>query len=162
MDTISKSKTDELEHGHLPEILLDLANYNYDKLIQHSLLLLDRHYTAQTDILQKAIHTQLLKTPESNELYRTVNGLLLNLIAFLSSGSETGMDGDVPSPLSVLTKYCWLEDEVAVFETHQINQSIILSFGMIFQQCHVKTSSNYHNTKNYRTGNFKIVTGKLI
>lgn len=111
----------------LPSLLLDLANYRYSDLIQRSLLLLDRYYTSQTDIFQKALYAQLLKTSESIKLYNTIEGLFLRLVMFLRAGSV----GHVPesSPVKELTKYCWLEEEVEGFEPHQINQNIILSFG---------------------------------
>ena len=123
-------KTDDSDLGdndRLPGVLLDLANYQYDDLIQRSLLLLDRFYTSQTDVFKKALHTQLLKTPESIRLYNTIEGLLLRLAAFLRSGLTETSQG--PSPVKELTKFCWLENEVEGFEPHQINQSIILSFG---------------------------------
>lgn len=119
--------TDLSTDKHLPSVLLDLANYKYDDLVQRSLLLLDRYYTSQTDIFQKAFQTQLLKTAESSKLYNTVEGLLLKLATFLRSGSTEAILG--PSPVKELTQYCWLEDEVEGFEPHQINQNIILSFG---------------------------------
>ena len=117
----------------LPALLLDLANYRYDDLVQRSLLLLDRYYTSQTDIFQKAITTGLLKTPESIKLYNTIEGLFLKLVMFLRIGSVEHAPG--PSPVKELTKYCWLEEEVEGFEPHGINQNIILSFGKKIMWC---------------------------
>lgn len=115
----------------LPQVLLDLACYKYNDLIQRSLLLLDRYYTSKTDILQRALQSQLLLTPQSIELYNTVEELFLKLTSYLRSGSSPDQinSGD-PSPVEMLTKYCWLEEEVEGFEPHQINRNIILSFGM--------------------------------
>ena len=130
-------RTDESDlsgNEKLPSVLLDLANYKYDELVQRSLLLLDRYYTSQTDIFQKALQTQLLKTVESSELYNTIEGLLLKVTLFLRSGSSTEAMQE-PSPVKELTKYCWLENEVEGFEPHQINQNIILSFGMQMTIC---------------------------
>ena len=128
----------------LPDLLLDLANYRYDDLVQRSLLLLDRYYTSQTDIFQKALHTQLLKTAESIKLYNTIEGLFLKLVMFLRTGSVERVPG--PSPVKELTKYCWLEEEVEGFEPHQINQNIILSFGRTdFLQLHA-TRINMYST----------------
>ena len=110
-------------------MLLDLAHYESPDLIQHSLLLLDRYYTAESDIFQKATKSQLLQTDQSAIFYnKVVGGLMLDLIAYLRTGS-----GDVhnsSSPIEELTKSCWLEGEVEGFEPHQINQNIILSFGI--------------------------------
>ena len=127
----------------LPTVLLDLANYRYDDLVQRSLLLLDRYYTSQTDIFQKALHTQLLKTAESIKLYNTIEGLFLKLVRFLRTGSVEHVPE--PSPVKELTKYCWLEEEVEGFEPHQINQNIILSFGktdsVLLHACYVHYST---------------------
>ena len=115
---------------HLPGTLLDLANYKYDKIVQQSLLLLDRYYTSETDIFEKAMKSQLINTYESTQMYNRLKDLLLRLVGFLRSSGVADDSG--PSPVAVLTKYCWLENEVEGFEPHEINQSIILSFGMQF------------------------------
>ena len=117
------------QHSQLPHYLLDLANYRYDDLSQESLVLLNRYYSLQSDIFERALQMQLLKTPQSYELYNTVEGILLDLSTFLSSGSGAGV---VPSPVKLLTTYCWLDEEVEGYELHQINQKIILSFGKFF------------------------------
>ena len=123
-----KEDCDLSNNEQLPKILLDLANYKYDKLIQLSLLLLNRYYTTQTEIFEMAFRTLILKTSESCALFNTLNKLFLKLIAFLRSGSSPSVVvGE--SPIGELTNYCWLEDEVEGFEPHQINQKIILSFG---------------------------------
>ena len=122
--------TDLSNDGQLPNVLLDLACYKYSDLIQRALLLLDRYYTSKTDIFQRALQSQLLLTRQSSELYNTVEGLFLKLTHYLTSGSSPDEDASTEdSPIKVLTKYCWLEDEVDGFEPHQINRNIILSFG---------------------------------
>ena len=125
-------KTDDLQLSdspQLPMILLDLANYKHDDLIQHSLLLLDRYYTTQSNVFETALQTHLLKTTQSTYLYNELEKLFLELLAFLRSGSGAEVWSD-PSPVEILTEYCWLEKEVEGYEPHQINQNIILSFGM--------------------------------
>ncbi len=124
--------TDLSNNDELPHVLLDLTCYKYNDLIQRSLLLLDRYYTSKTDIFQIALQSQLLLTPQSIELYNTVEKLSLKLTSYLRSGSSPDEDDAAKgqSPVKMLTKYCWLEEEVAGFEPHQINQNIILSFGM--------------------------------
>ncbi len=126
------SDTDLSNNDELPHVLLDLACYKYNDLVQRSLLLLDRYYTSKTDIFQRAVQSQLLLTPQSIELYNTVEKLFLKLTSYLRSGScpVESETGSCPSPVKMLTKYCWLEEEVEGFEPHQINQKIILSFGM--------------------------------
>ena len=124
--------TDLSNDEQLPQVLLDLACYKYNDLIQRSLLLLDRYYTSKTDIFQRALQSQLLLTPQSIELYNTVEESFLKLTRYLRSGSspdESNAAKD-PSPIKMLIKFCWLEEEVESFEPHQTNQGIILSFGM--------------------------------
>ncbi len=95
-------------------------------------MLLDRYYTSKSDIFLKAIPARLLLTPQSVELYNTVEGsLFLKLMRFLNHGSDSE-EHDIAGGSSVvqeLTKFCWLENEVEGHEPHQINQNIILSFG---------------------------------
>lgn len=117
-------------HHQLPYTLLDLANYKQKELSRNSLHLLNRYFTSQSDVFVRAHQTQLLKTPQSCELYNTVEGLFLELLAFLRSDFESDNWKD-PSPVKLLTRCCWLEEEVEGFEPHQINQNIILSFGII-------------------------------
>ena len=123
--------SDLSNNNQLPYILLDLACYKYDDLVQRSLLLLDRYYTSKTDIFQRAFQSQLLLTPQSIKLYNTVEKLFLKLTRYLRS-DESDIDKD-SSPVEKLTEYCWLMDEVEGFEPHEINRNIILSFGMALQ-----------------------------
>lgn len=114
----------------LPETLLDLANYEYDDLIQYSLLLLDRHYTSVSDIFQKASQVCLLETEESRKLYKEMQGMMYKITTYLKVASTAGVDEpEMLSPIKFLTENCWLEGEIEGFEPHQINQNIILSFG---------------------------------
>ena len=108
-------------------MLLDLAQYESPDLVRHSLLLLDRYYTTESDIFNKALKTQLLKTDQSIAFHNKVEGLMLDLIAYFRTGS--GDKDKSSSPIQELTKSCWLEGEVEGCEPHQINQNIILSFG---------------------------------
>ncbi len=108
-------------------MLLDLANYESSDLVQHSLLLLDRYYTTESEVFEKALETQLLITDQSTELYNQIEGLILELAEYFRTGSESCQHQS--SPIQELTQSCWLEGEVEGYEPHQINQNIILSFG---------------------------------
>ena len=123
----------DLSNKHqLPDALIDLACYDYEHLIQRSLMLLDRYYTSKSDIFLKAIPARLLITPESVEFFNTIEkSLFLDFLRFLKPDS-TLEEKDTGRQLSVvkkLTNYCWLENEVEGYESHHINQKIILSFG---------------------------------
>lgn len=116
------------DHQKLPDALIDLSNYSYKNLIQRSLMLLDRYYTSKSDIFQKAILSRLLITPQSVELFNSMeSSLFLKLMSFLKPGSDDG--GTSTSVVQELTEYCWLRDEAEGYESHHINQNIILSFG---------------------------------
>lgn len=126
-----KADLDLRNCNQLPHILLDLANYECDDLIQYSIKLLDRCYTFETDILQKALQIQLLNHQKSVMLYNTVEHLVVPLVAYLSIGTDDSGEEDVSesSPIKALTDFCWLEGEVEGYEPHEINQNIIISFG---------------------------------
>ncbi len=113
----------------LSRMLLDLANYESPALVQHSLLLLDRYYSSESDIFQKALGIQLLRTPISIQFFNRVEKLLVELADYYRTGSDY-VHNPESSPVQELTKSCWLEGEVEGYEPHQINQNIILSFGL--------------------------------
>ena len=50
------------------ETLIELSSCNNDKLVQRSLHLLNRHFSAETTLFQRAVQTQLLITKESKEV----------------------------------------------------------------------------------------------
>ena len=71
------------------ETLIKLSSCNSDKLVQKSLHLLNRHFSAETHLFQSAVQTQLLLTEESKKVKFTdgrtlpLSGLLyLNYIQF--------------------------------------------------------------------------------
>ena len=108
-----------------------------------SLQLLDKLYSSELHLFQRAFQAQLLITKESKELHAEINRLLHSLKQYLnpkvrlqldSNGSSSDqeamtLDINVESPLKKLTNKCWLEGEVKGFEPHQQNQSIIYNFG---------------------------------
>ena len=56
-----------------PTLLLDLANYHDDELIQESLHLLNRFYSAEITLFQKAIQTELLVSTESRRVFEEIH-----------------------------------------------------------------------------------------
>ena len=116
--------------NQLPEILLDLMQYQSDDLVQYSLLLLDRHFTTRAGIFDKALNAQILVSEESVEVYDKIDSLLTELAAFLKSRDTSASMFAASSPIEVLKDLCWLKDEAFGYEPNQTNQRIILSFGM--------------------------------
>ena len=53
---------------HFAEILLKLSGSESDKLVQRSLHLLNRHFSAEDILFRSAVQTQLLLTEKSKEV----------------------------------------------------------------------------------------------
>ena len=51
-----------------PEILIDMTCYDSDELVQGSLHLLNRLFSAEASLFHSALQTQLLLTPKSKEV----------------------------------------------------------------------------------------------
>jgi len=67
-------------HRHkFPELLLDLSLYHNDQLIQESLHLLNRFYSAEITLFDKAIQTELLVTPDSVQVFQEIRTELPDL-----------------------------------------------------------------------------------
>lgn len=62
-----------------PGVLLDLANYEDDEIVQESLHLLNRFFSTEISLFQKAIQTQLLVTRESKNVFEQIQDLLPKL-----------------------------------------------------------------------------------
>ena len=50
------------------EIMVDMSRYDSDELVQGSLHLLNRYFSAETSLFHSAVQTQLLLTKESKEV----------------------------------------------------------------------------------------------
>ena len=122
----------------LVPILLNLAKYDDEGLVQGSFQLLNKLYSCDMNLFQRAVQAQLLITEKSKSLYAMINDLLHSLRKSLnpktSSLSENAQKVSATTsggkfPLRVLTKSCWLEGEAEGYEPHQQNQRIIYNFG---------------------------------
>ena len=51
-----------------PDILVDISCYHSDELVQESLHLLNRFFSAETSLFHSALQTQLLLTQQSKEV----------------------------------------------------------------------------------------------
>ena len=107
--------------GELPNILLDLANYQDNCILQQSLLLLGRHYSTTTEVFQYSSEVHLMITDESVAVYDKINKLQSELRDYLQGNIQA------TAAIEILTDLCYLTDDVG--EPHQINQKIITSFG---------------------------------
>ena len=136
---------DCMKQEELVRILLDLAMYKKDDLVQGSLQLLDKIFSSELHLFRRAVQAQLLLTKESERLYTNISDDLHLLRQYLNpkilqysestpqqpTESLTKMvkSVDSESPLKKLTEKCWLADEAVGFEPHQQNQKIIYNFG---------------------------------
>ena len=134
-----------LKQDDLAPILLDLAMYETDDLVQGSLQLLDKIFSPELHLFQRAVQAQLLITEKSERLYQDINEYLHLLRQYLNPKIRlysqstpqppteplitTVKSKDSESPLKKLTNKCWLEGEAIGFEPHQQNQKIIYNFG---------------------------------
>ena len=134
-----------MKEDELVPILLDLAMYENDDLVQGSLQLLDKIFSSELHLFQGAVQAELLVTAQSEKLYENINDHLHLLRQYLNpkirlysqSTPQQPMESsivlvkseDSESPLKELTKKCWLEGEAIGFEPHQQNQKIIYNFG---------------------------------
>ncbi|MCG8621292.1 MAG: hypothetical protein MJE68_04710, partial [Proteobacteria bacterium] len=121
-------------------ILFDLAMYKNDDLVQGSFQLLDKIFSSELHLFQRAVQAQLLLTVESGNLYKYISKHLYELRLYLNPKicqstpeqpmeSMTGGRKDPESLLKELTEKCWLVGEAIGFEPHQQNQKIIYNFG---------------------------------
>ena len=159
-DVFKQSTDKELDASlqKLTPILLDLANYEDEDLVQGSLQLLDKLYSSELNLFQRALQAQLLITEESKELHAEINCLLHSLKQYLnpkvslhSKSASQSLTSDEEamspviikeSPLKKLTDKCWLQGEVEGFEPHQQNQSIIYNFGESLEIRHNHKTDN--------------------
>ena len=125
---------DLMKQDILAPILLDLAMYENDDLVQDSLQLLNKIFSSELHLFQRAIQAQLLTAEESEKLYRCIENRLhllrqyLNPKRHLHSQSASQQPSE-ESPLKELIGKCWIEGEAIGFEPHQQNQKIIYNFG---------------------------------
>ena len=126
-----------MKQDQLAPILFDLAMYKNDDLVQSSFQLLDKIFSSELHLFQRAVQAQLLLTVESGNLYKYISKHLYELRQYLNPKicQSTPMESmtvgrkDPKSLLKELTEKCWLVGEAIGFEPHQQNQKIIYNFG---------------------------------
>ena len=132
-----------MKQDQLAPILFDLAMYENDDLVQGSFQLLDKIFSSELQLFQRAVQAQLLLTKESETLYQDIYDHLHLLRQYLNPKiclySQSTPEHPTESMivrrkdpelfLKELTEKCWLVGEVIGFEPHQQNQKIIYNFG---------------------------------
>ena len=110
-----------------PDILIDLSKYQSDKLVMGSLHLLNRFYSAEVTLFEKAIQTQLLVTDESQRVFAEIEQLLPRLRHHLSIDAGESQRVEIIHTLNTFTRICSLQDDEE--QPHQQNQNILYNFG---------------------------------
>uniref|UniRef100_A0A1I8GHW0 EIF3_N domain-containing protein n=1 Tax=Macrostomum lignano TaxID=282301 RepID=A0A1I8GHW0_9PLAT len=110
-------------------VLLDLSHYEYPKMVQMSMWLLNRYYSAHNLLFKRAVLAQVLITDKSVAVHKMVDDeshVMRRLI-----GSKM-TDSDVEKMCSILSKFsrvCHLEEEPE--ERHPMNQAILYNHGLL-------------------------------
>ena len=120
--------TSSSEAALMQNILLDLANYSSDTLVQSSLHLLNRLYSSEVTLFSKAIQTQLLVTDRSKQVFQEIGKDLPTLRRYLSIEIGNKERGEIIDILEKFTAMCVLDEEES--EPHTQNQKILYNYGM--------------------------------
>ena len=115
------------DNKSFPDILIDLSKYQSDKLVLGSLHLLNRFYSAEVTLFEKAIQTQLLVTDESRRVFAEIGKLLPTLRHHLSIDSGESQRVEIIHTLNTFTRICLLQDDEE--QPHQQNQNILYNYG---------------------------------
>ena len=110
-----------------PEILIDLSKYQSEKLVLGSMHLLNRFYSAEVTLFEKAIQTQLLVTDESRRVFAEIEKLLPPLRHHLSVDAGESQRVEIIHTLNRFTKMCSLQEDEE--QPHQQNQNILYNYG---------------------------------
>jgi hypothetical protein len=112
-----------------PEILIDMSCYHSEELVQGSLHLLNRLFSAETSLFHSALQTQLLLTDKSKEVFSKIEDMLPNLRRLLSLDLRDDGRSEVAHILQTFTEMCQLPLQES--EPHTQNQKILYNFGVL-------------------------------
>ena len=115
------------DNKSFPEILIDLSKYQSEKLVLGSMHLLNRFYSAEVTLFEKAIQTQLLVTDESRRVFAEIEKLLPPLRHHLSVDAGESQRVEIIHTLNRFTKMCSLQEDEE--QPHQQNQNILYNYG---------------------------------
>ena len=110
-----------------PDILIDLSRYDSSELVQGSIHLLNRFYSAEVTLFQKAIQTQLLVTEESQTVFTEIKELLPLLRRLLSVDAGESQRKEIIRIINTFTQMCVLKEDNE--QPHQQNQNILYNYG---------------------------------
>uniref|UniRef100_A0A1I8IDC1 Inositol 1,4,5-trisphosphate receptor n=1 Tax=Macrostomum lignano TaxID=282301 RepID=A0A1I8IDC1_9PLAT len=135
----------------LTSILIDLAHYEYDPMVQLSLQLLNKLHSAKSSMFNLAVNSLVLITPDSCRVHREVGKQVPLLKMMIRSKWTSDQAVKIETILSELRELCHLPK--AEEEPHPMNQRLMLShnvLGVVFDilstETDVQLTEKYHET----------------
>ena len=113
-----------------PDILIDLSKYQSDELVLGSMRLLNRFYSAEVTLFQKAIQTQLLVTDESQTSFAEIGERLPHLRHHLSVDVGKEEMREIIRTLNRFSHMCSLQEDDQ--QAHKQNQNILYNYGELY------------------------------
>ncbi|XP_065894275.1 inositol 1,4,5-trisphosphate-gated calcium channel ITPR1-like isoform X2 [Dysidea avara] len=113
----------------LPETLLGLLRWQNNEILTESLQLLNRYYSSEEILFQKAIQAQLLINPESKKvLTELYDELLPSLHRLLKKDVDSKECDELIEMLQRLTSLCYIQN--VPHQSHSQNQKILYNSGV--------------------------------
>ncbi|CAD5113406.1 DgyrCDS2578 [Dimorphilus gyrociliatus] len=111
------------------DIFKDLSLYEYDTMVTGSMSLINRFFTSNENLFQRAIQAQILINDESSRVQKEIHKLLpiMNRLTTIKMSSE-----QIEQMIEILDefrKFCSLENEPE--EPHPMNQAILYNHSII-------------------------------
>ncbi|KAL5005127.1 hypothetical protein ScPMuIL_018583 [Solemya velum] len=111
------------------EILKDLAYYEYDVMVRRSMYLLNRFFSAHSNLFKRAVQAQVLITDKSMRIVVRLDVILPTLRRLATSKMTQQQTTELSSILDELSGMCHLEGESE--EPHTMNQGILYNNGVL-------------------------------
>jgi inositol 1,4,5-triphosphate receptor type 1 len=111
------------------KILLDIAGYEDNELVVWSLHLLNRFFTSDTDLFEKAIEAQLLITPQSKATHKLVENQVSQFRKLTLHDLDIKHMKELELLLEQMTMLCLLDKDLE--EAHGQNQKILYNHGVL-------------------------------
>ncbi|XP_076109900.1 inositol 1,4,5-trisphosphate-gated calcium channel ITPR2-like isoform X1 [Mytilus galloprovincialis] len=154
--------SDIFDKDHYTKILMDIAEYKYDKMVSKSLDILNKAYSSQSDMFKLAEKAQLLMTSESIKVHIDVQRelpVLQRFVRLKANDYQVKVMGDI---LDEFIRLCTLQK--GCDEPHFVNQKILLSHGVLDtireilrQEIDPQLEEHYHRMKSIFSKSLKLV-----
>ncbi|OAF68196.1 hypothetical protein A3Q56_04063, partial [Intoshia linei] len=136
------------------DILLDLAEYEYDEIVAKSLKVLNRYHSSYEKLFKNIIQAQVLLTERSVQVLGNITAILPYLKNTKNTQLVTENSADLLIKMDELIGYCYLDK--TFFESHLINQTMLFNqdilaniFNIMCKNVDVELMEKYENNANY-------------